>query len=361
MSSQLLLEADQKGYINYIIGICSTVIIIIASFLLIDNGFSLLAVRIVYAIVFCIRPLCLFAYSKKMYHVQTKDVTLTEEPIKQKWNGFSLHVAQIVQNNTDTMVLTAFSAISNVSIYSVYHLVTNGLSVIINILGTSMTPVFGRIIASDDYAGLRSIFSRFEWLMHCAISCIFAVCGIGIVPFISIYTRGVSDANYIRPDFGILMTIATALYCLTQLYLTLINSAGKFKETEKYIILEPIINIIISVIAVKRFGLVGVTVGTIISMLYKLIFLDIYLSRHIIKKKLSGNIKLYILDALIIGLTVLISRVVAIGMNDYFNWGIHMLIIFLISTVIGIALNFIMYRSELKWLIKQLLAVKFKH
>ena len=39
-----------------------------------------------------------------------------KEPIQQKWNGIAQHVAAVVIGGTDTVVLTLFSTLQNVSI-----------------------------------------------------------------------------------------------------------------------------------------------------------------------------------------------------------------------------------------------------
>lgn len=350
ISSQLLLEADQKGYISYLTNILATTAVIVSSVFLIKYDFSLLQVRIAYAIIFSVRPLTLYIFTRKKYRIDKK-IKLDSEPIKQKWHGFSLHIAQLVQNNTDVIVLSALSVMTDVSIYKVYHMVTNGLCTIINILGYSVTPVFGRLFAAGDRDNLKKFFARFEWVMHCVISCIFAVCGCGIVPFVSIYSRGVTDADYVNWIFGILLIIATAIFCLTQLYITLINATGRFKETEKYIIIEPIINIFISVVLVHRLGLIGVAIGTIVSQLYKLVYLVIYLSKHIIKKSILSYVRLLVLDAIIVVAIMASNSLVTIHSESYISWILSMLIIGSIGLVSVVLGSIVFFRKDVKWLV----------
>ena len=55
-------------------------------------------------------------------------------------------------------------------------------------------------------------------------------------------------------------------------HLNLAYAANKFKEITKPAYIEATINIILSIILVNKFGLVGVTIGTIIAMIYRMIF-----------------------------------------------------------------------------------------
>lgn len=50
-----------------------------------------------------------------------------KEPIPQKWNGVAQHVASVVLDSTDVVVLSIFSNLIYVSIYNVYNLVIYGV------------------------------------------------------------------------------------------------------------------------------------------------------------------------------------------------------------------------------------------
>ena len=77
------------------------------------------------SLIYLIRPIVLKVYVDKHYSINKKAV-YTDEPIKQKWNGLAQHIASVVLDSTDTIVLTVFSTLANVSIYSVYYLVISG-------------------------------------------------------------------------------------------------------------------------------------------------------------------------------------------------------------------------------------------
>lgn len=361
ISNQLLLEADQKGYVNNIIGIISTLIVTVFCVILIDKDFSLLVIRIAYAAVFSIRPLCLFLYTKYFYNLRLDEIILYEEPIKQKWHGFSFHIANLVQNNACIILLTVFSVIENVSIYSVYHLVTNGLSVVASLFISSITPIFGRINAAGNRNILREHFDRFEWFMHFMVCCLFSTCSVAIVPFVRIYTRGITDVDYIRWDFGILLVIATAIFCFCQLYLLLIYVDGRFKETEKYILLVPIINVVLSMVFVVKYGLIGVVIGMLISLLYKLIFLLFYLSSHIIYKKINDYLKIFFMDTIIVCSVVGSSCFIVINDVSYTKWFVSMLSIGGIAVITSILVSIVLFKETLKWFVVEMKTILMKN
>lgn len=69
-----------------------------------------------------------------------------------------------------------------------------------------------------------------------------------ILPFVSIYMKGVTDANYIVPSFAVLIVLANASYCLRMPYNTVIFAAGHFKQTQASSVIEASINVVVSII-----------------------------------------------------------------------------------------------------------------
>ena len=54
-----------------------------------------------------------------------------------------------------------------------------------------------------------------------------------ILPFIKVYTSGITDANYCRPIFAILITVAELMWSIRLPYSTITLAAGHFKETKR--------------------------------------------------------------------------------------------------------------------------------
>ena len=117
---QLLLNAAQRSYIQLNLQTITIILNTIFCIILIKIGVSVHVVKLTTALLFFIRPICQSIYVKKHYQIN-KEIQLEEEPIKQKWNGFAQHLAGTVCSGTDVMVLTLFSTLENVSVYTVYY------------------------------------------------------------------------------------------------------------------------------------------------------------------------------------------------------------------------------------------------
>lgn len=82
--------------------------------------------RLFYNTVSSLVPFLVYLYVRSHYKID-KHIKYTKEPIAQKWNGIAQHVAAVILDGTDTIVLTLFATLSDVSIYSVYYLVVKGV------------------------------------------------------------------------------------------------------------------------------------------------------------------------------------------------------------------------------------------
>ena len=109
-----------------------------------------------------------------------------------------------------------------------------------------------------------------------------------ILPFIQVYTSGINDANYQVPLFALLITLAHAGHCLRLPYDLLILAAGHFRQTQRCHITAALLNIAVSVLTVKLWGLAGVALGTLCAMAYQTVWMALYDSRHILHVPIRG-------------------------------------------------------------------------
>ena len=344
ITNQLLLTADQKSYVQLLIGCLTVTLNTIFSVVLIELDAPIEIVKLAAALVLLLRPLLLHLYVKKHYNINYK-LELTEEPIKQKWNGLAQHVAQYVLKHADTVVLTLFSTLENVSIYYVYHLVTNGLQQMMEILTTGMSALLGNMYAKREEVKLMQTYSTFEWLLHTAVTLVYTIAGVLILPFVSVYTRGITDANYIVPLFAVLIVGANGAYCIRLPYNIMVNAAGHFKETQASAIIEAAMNVVISIALVYKSGLVGVAIGTLVSMLYRTTYLAFYLSKHILNRSFKHYLLHWAVDLIVILSGYFSTRWITLGEETYGSWIVMAIKVGTIILVESTIINLIFYRQ----------------
>lgn len=346
ISYSLLLKADQKQYISLIINSITLILNTAISVGLIKCGFGIHIVKLVSALIFIARPIFLTLYVKKNYDLDLK-VRYEGEPIEQKWNGMAQHFASTVQEKADTVILTALSSLANVSIYGVYFMVINGIRGLVYSLTAGMSALMGNMLAKGEIDSLKNTFSKFEWMMHTVSTLLFTITGILVVPFVRIYTNGLADSSiYIAPAFSTVMCIALAARCMQMPYNVVIQVAGKFKETQTSAIIEPVLNVFISIVMVYKFGLIGVAIGTLISMIYRMFYLSIYLMKNIIYIKSKHFIKQLAVDCLSVIIMVCTTKWITLLNLSYIYWILMAVQVSFICLLEVLIINTIFYRNN---------------
>lgn len=347
----LMMNAAQLIYIQMTVRIVSVVVNVAASVLLVTNGASIQAVKLVSSIIFLVQP-TYYAYVIKKHYKIDKKITYTEEPIKQKWNGMAQHIATVVFENTSVMILTMMSTLENVSVYGVYHMVTNGLKLFFVSLTTGIKSYLGDLYARNEKKMLDNAFESFEWLLHTGATLVFTVAGILVIPFVSVYTNGITDAEYIQPVFAFFMCLSMAIYTIRLVYNHMILSAGHFKQTQASAITEAVLNIVISVVCVKLYGLTGVSIAATVAMIYRTVYFVWYLSRNILMRSCSKFVKHIAVDVVSCVVMVLATSRISLGEVSYISWAILACEVFVICSVVTIAVNFVFYRDMVKGIVK---------
>lgn len=342
---QMLMIADQRQYITAMIQSLTLVLNLIVSVILMQLGCGIHIVKFGSAAVYCLNPLLTVTYIKRKYKLK-KNISPDNTAISQRWDALTHQIAAYVQENTDVMVLTVFSTMTEVSVYSVYYLVANGVKKLLATFTVGIESAFGNMIALNDYDALRRNMIMVEYLLFSvgtiAYSCLFIL----VVPFVSIYTSGITDADYSRPLFALLLAISQFIGCIKTPYQNVADAAGHFKQTRNSAIIEAVLNITISIVTVMQLGLIGVAIGTLLSTLYRTVYLAIYTSKNILHRTHIYFIKRTLCSMLEIGaIYVLTSIFVDLNVNGYSSWFICAIAVAIISIIVALVFSLVFDRQ----------------
>lgn len=357
--NSLLLNADQRGYIQYNAQTITVVLNTVVCVFMIKLGGSVQLVKLTTSLIYLARPFVLRIYVNRWYRIDWK-IQYDGEPIQQKWNGVAQHIAAVVLDGTDTIVLTLVSTLSNVSIYSVYFMVIKGVKTLFLSMKNGIQSLLGELWARQELDELKKTFGWTEWCVHTGTTFVFSCTAALIVPFVRVYTAGINDANYIQPTFAMLLTLAHAMHCLRLPYNIMVLAAGHYKQTQKNYIVAATINIVLSVLTVKAWGLIGVAIGTLAAMAYQTVWLAIYDSKHFVFWSMKSVIKQFAVDGITAVFIVVISGMLTMHSVTYLSWIMLAIVTALLAVIITAFLNFIMYKEKMMALIHILLKGKRK-
>ena len=349
ISYSVLIQADQKSYITQIIFSIATIANTALIVILTKIGCGLVIVKLISSIVFAGRPFLTWIYVKKRYPLINATKSDTKY-LTQKWTGLGQHLAYFVHNNTDIVVLTVFDNLKSVAIYSVYNMVIANIQNVVASFSTGMEAFFGDMIAKGEWKTFNEKFSAYETLIA-IISCIaFGVTFVLILPFVSLYTRSINDANYIQPVFAFLLIGAILIYCWMLPYNKTVLAAGHFRQTQWGPYGEALINIVVSVILVWKLGLIGVAIGTFIATIYCFIFYAVYLVKNICKRSIVLFEKRVIINVINLAVIVIPSLFIVqkISITNFIMWILCGFFVTVYATAITLLIHIVVYNNDTK-------------
>lgn len=363
--NSLLLESDQKGYINYITQSACLIANAAISVILIKLECSIQIVKFVSSIIFLIRPIVLMIYVKKNYHFD-KNIKCNCEPIQHKWNGMAQHIAYVILDNIAIVVLTMNTSLNLVSVYSIYNMIILGVKNIVMSFTSGIQPFLGQLWAKQDTKALKNTFAWVEWSIHSVTTIFFGIAFTLLIPFIKIYTFGITDTNYILPILSMLITFSHSFHCYRLPYNIMILAAGHYKETQNNYIFAIIINILFTIIGVTLFSINGACLGMFLALLYQILWMAYYNSKNLLMWSFKRFIKQSLTDIAIILLHINIFRLYNTEIYNYTMWiflalkaSICMLAVFYIANKIIYKDNMLILENSIYNRLRNKLRYKF--
>ena len=346
ISNQILLNADQKSYIPLSVNGITLILNTAASVLIMVSGGSIQTVMLTTSLIYLARPVFLSLYVKKHYALDGSEKA-SGDAVPQKLSAAVQHVSYLVYSNTDVAVLTLCSVLSNVSVYSVYTMITGGIRSFITAATTGVQALFGNLIANGETEKLNRAYGLYEWAVHTVTVLLYTVAGILIVPFVMIYTRGITDAEYRNVSFAVLITLAFATMMLRDAGYVLIRAAGHFKKTQTAAMAEAVLNLGISVSLVRRFGLAGVAAGTLSASLFFLFYQARYFTKNILKRPPVQFLKQIGLDTAQCLCMLLTASRIPVSEEGYFGWFGSAILIGAVCLAVSAVFQFVFFRPQL--------------
>lgn len=357
ISNAVFLQAAQRTYVTNLVNIAATVFNAAAVMGLIWAGCDLILVKLVSSCIFFMRPVALWWYVRKKYSIRT-DVRKPEKTyLTQKWSGLGQHIAFFLHSNTDVVVLTCLADLQTVAVYSVYNMVISHIQSLAVSFTSGMEAVFGDMLAKDERENLHRTFGVYEGIISVAAGVLFSVTAVLIVPFVKLYTEGVQDAEYYAPVFALLLILAAVCYCLRLPYHAMVIAAGNFKETSAAAYGEAVLNVGLSVLLVAEYGLVGVAAATVLATCFRFGYYVIYLSRRIMKRKITLFLKRMTVNALAFAASCGLGWAAAslLNISNYLMWAVGGAIATVIAAAVTVGVNVLFFPKDFREILKKLL------
>lgn len=343
---RFLLQADGKSYISTNLTTVISVLTSLAKVALIALGADIVWILAAAFLIQCLQAVYILWYIRSSYPALHLDAEPDIQAIAQRNYALVHQISSLVFNNTDVLILTMVCGLRTVSVYSLYKLITSHLE---NILSTLMTAV--SFVLGQNYQTDRSLFIRridfFESVYSAVLFSLFSVAYFLLLPFMRLYTAGVTDVNYVDARLALLFVLVSLLNQSRMPMLQVINYAGHYQQTLSRSILESAINLIVSLMLVFPLGIYGVLLGTVAALSYRTCDILFYANRKLLGRSPVRSFAVYCVNGvLFLGIHLLLPRIFAAVPVS--SWGTFMLIgvlSTLLCLVVFLAGQFVVFPS----------------
>lgn len=277
----VLLQAEGKNYIITNLNTLIYVLTSIARIVFLQLGYNIVVVQSAFLIFNLVQALFIVMYIKKFYSWIDLTVKPNFEAISQKSSVLIHQISGLVFNNTDILVLTIFTNLRIVSVYTLYNIIFTMASRLTNQISEGLTFALGQSYGSN-IKKFKKLFDVYELYYITFVFSIGSILKLVTIPFMNIYTKGITDINYTDSAIANLFIVQMLLLSARSPSRQVIDVAGHFKNTKWQSIFESIINLAVSLVLVNFIGVYGVLIGTIVALIYRTNDMILYSNKKII-------------------------------------------------------------------------------
>lgn len=353
-TKNVILGADGRGYVNNAINVANRIFSYIVKIVMASAGISIVAVQFGYFMISVMKGAFYGYYFKKNYGWLNFNAPCRQDVIKDR-NAYVLtEITWAIFSSTDMIVLSMFVSTKLSSVYSIYSIVFSSLNAVLNVVYHSVSYVLGQAY-HESLKKYEKLHDSYTSVFLGAMTILMSVCYVLITPFVTLYTHGIADVNYVYDSLPVMFCLIQIISWSRYVGGNLTGIAGYAKQTSYISLIEAITNLSLSILLVKRFGIIGVTLATVVALPLKVIWCVYISDKKVMKRSYRKTISILGINYLFFFGVVISSKFYSLSITsfyDFFVWGI---LLTLILGTIGIALNILVNRDCLEIVKKHIL------
>jgi len=215
-------------------------------------------------------------------------------------------IGGVVVLGTDNILISAFVGVYWVGIYSNYNMIVNTINMFLKQIFLSISASVGNLNATQEsvksYRIFNTMFFMNFWLYgFCSVSLV-----ILLNPFITMW---LSSSYIMNRYIVVLIVINFFITGMRNTAITYTNTTGLFWNSRYKPLFEALINLVASVILLKKYGLIGVFLGTLISTITTSIWIEPWvIYKHKFHKPLTGYFIKFVVYSIATIVAVLLTQ-----------------------------------------------------
>lgn len=354
---QLIILKEKKYIVELISGLTTSItyaleILILKLFYLDLRIMLILCIVIVLVFGLLVKLIARRLFESAFFQNKVADVS----PSKLSRDVLPHNISALVFNSTDNIILSVFSDLNSVTLYSNYNMISMQATSVCTRIVDGVTATIGIELTKKDNNAYR-LFKMVFFLNSLVSVWIASVYFLMINDFIALWL----GQNYILTNLdSLLFAIILLLNIFIPPMQSVVSAAGIFKESKRFVISQAIVNLILTIFLVPFLGITGALIGTLVARL----FITVPFNYYYIYKKVFINEKCNIIKEIFVPLASFFASVIICFLakryilvfqisNDWVLFVVNTIVISVLSLLI-IMLPFIFaYRKFLRDLINR--------
>lgn len=264
--------------------------------------------------------------------------------LKDKYSLISQKLAGIFYSNTDIILISTFINPIAVIIYTSYNYISKFITDLLFMIASAITPSYANIINNKEDSNRFYVLEEMNTLFFFIASFISILLFILFNSFISLWV----GEQYIINLFGLLLFILITYRNISvrPMYI-IINSLGLFKESNKIILFEAMLNFGISLTLIFVLGINGVLLGTVLSTFFTTFwYFPFYMYKHVFKQNVYKYFSKYFICLLITAIFIFINYFMGIpNISSVLSWIIYAIIYSIGTGVLLFVIYILLFKS----------------
>lgn len=267
---QSLFIADQKNYLVNLWFNAARIAMLAAQMLLLVLTHSFILFLIVQIVFTNGANLYISRRADRAYpYLKDKNAEALDTESKKEVRTYALSSAVLnigskLVNGTDQLIITRFAGLISSGAYSSYILVSDALLSIERKLFSELTASIGNLNAVSEKEKNYEVFTRLLFASN-VVNTVFSVCLFCLFQdFVELW---IGETFVLDRATVFVIVFVFYLYSIRLPVQTFNSATGAFSHYRYRAVVEGMINLVVSIVLVKRIGIVGVILGTAVSCL----------------------------------------------------------------------------------------------
>ena len=182
-------------------------------------------------------------------------------------------IGNVVVNNTDNLLISSFVGVVTAGIYSNYYLIIGSVRQVLDQAMLGVAASVGNLGVTEEKEKVGQIFDRLFFIGYW----LFGFAGICLLELLNPFVELAFGERYLfRKEIVLILCINFCINGMRRAVLIFKESMGLFWYDRYKAVAEAVLNLVISVLLVTKFGVAGVFAGTFCSTVFTSVWVEPY-------------------------------------------------------------------------------------